>query len=498
MRSRTTTATLTLACWLLGAAQLCQSASAPSAATPASKQLSAAINAILAAPPLAGGTDGVMVADVRTGKILYARNPDTLLIPASNRKLFTAAAALALLGPNFTETTTILADAKPNASGTISGNLYLRGGGDPLLTDEDIDKMAAGLAAQGVKKVTGYVAADESLFLPGEQGDVWGDGWQADSLLDYYAPEISALEVDEGFCTIAVHGGSKLGAPTTITVSPQTSYYTVENNCITGTATSPYGVTYFRQLNSASIQLVGSVAINASPDPTDDDTDGRVTLPKPALLAATLLLEALQRRGIAVGIRSAALGVTPPGAIPLASHTSVPLSDLLGLMLKPSDNLVAECLTRLEAVRQGKLGSYDNGAAAENKYFATLGLGPTTHRFVDASGVSRINLVTSRAEMTLLLDEARRPDFATFYNAMSVAGIDGTAKNRMRGTLAAGGNAHVKTGTVRTCRSFSGYVHDRSGRLLAFVILMNNHLIPARALGAYQDKIVEYLAAIQS
>ncbi len=485
-------------CLLISAVYATQIPAAQAAGFSGDKQLPAALNAILAAPPLVGGTDGVMVADTRTGKILYAHNPDTLLIPASNRKLFTAAAALALLGPRFTETTTVLAAAKPDSRGYIDGDLYLRGGGDPLLSDADLDQLAATLAANGIKGMDGSIIVDESLFQPGEENDVWGDGWQADSLLDYYAPEISALEVDEGICTIALHGGAKPGDPTTFTASPDSDYYTVNDQAVTGTPNSAVVINRYRPLNSTQITLTGSVPAGASPDPTSDDTDGRITLPQLPLYAAALLTKSLLRYGIIRGSRAPETGVTPPNAVVLATHTSVPLSKLLGLMLKPSDNLVAECLTRLEAVHQGKPGSYDNGAAAEDKYFATLGLGPSTHRFVDGSGVSRINLVTPRAELTLLLDVAKRSDFATFYNAMSVAGIDGTAKNRMRGTLAAGGNAHVKTGTVRTCRSFSGYVHDHSGRLLAFVILMNNHLIPARAMGAYQDKIVEHLANMKN
>ncbi len=246
-------------------------------------------------------------------------------------------------------------------------------------------------------------------------------------------------------------------------------------------------------MDDTHVTLTGSIPVGQTPDPNNDDTDGRVTVPKPPLFAATILTEHLTTHGIQVN-GSPSMGSTPPGADVLASHSSVPMNVMLAKMLKPSDNLIAEMLVRLEAAKPGHPGSNSEGRDIEDKFFASIGIGPDTHHFVDGSGVSRIDYVKPSAIMTLLLYEASQPNFSTFYDAMSIVGVDGTADTRMKGTLAAG-NAHVKTGTVRNCRSLSGYVTTKGGKLMAFVILMNNHLMPARAMGAVQDKIVERIAS---
>jgi D-alanyl-D-alanine carboxypeptidase/D-alanyl-D-alanine-endopeptidase (penicillin-binding protein 4) len=456
-------------------------------ASPSSADLSRDLSRILSAPELAGGIDGVMAADVGSGRILYARNLDILMMPASNRKLFTAAAALALLGPDKREETDVLAAAKPDSDGTITGDLVLRGGGDPLVSVDDLDLLAKSLAGQGVKHVTGGVVADSSYFT----GWPWGDGWQVDSLLAYYAPEISALEVDEGIATIALHGGAKLGDPTTFEAAPQTGYFSVDDRAVTGATGSTTEIDIDRPISGNDIVITGSIPVGASPDPTDDNTDGRITIHDPALYAATVFAEHCKEHGIAIdGLTRD--GVAPSGAALLAVNESVEMRSMLAKMLKPSDNLIAECLTRLESAVSGGPGTYADGSRIEDKYFATIGIGPRDHLFADGSGVSRCDFVKPSALMKLLLALAKQPDFSIVYNAMSIVGVDGTAAGRMIGTPVAG-NAHVKTGTIRNCRSFSGYVTDRSGHMLAFVILMNNHLATARQLGLIQDKIVERL-----
>jgi serine-type D-Ala-D-Ala carboxypeptidase/endopeptidase (penicillin-binding protein 4) len=454
---------------------------------PASANLSRDLNRILADPSLSDGIDGVVVADVDSSRILFAHNPNTLLVPASNRKLFTATAALALLGPDRVEKTDVLASIAPDSNGTIAGDLILRGGGDPLLSVDDLDRMAADLAAKGVKHVTGGVIADSSLF----SGWPWGDGWQADTLLSYYSPEISALEVNEGIASVALHGGAKAGDPTTFDADPQTSYFTVENHAVTGASGSPVEIDIDRSQTGTHLVVTGSIPVGQSPDPNNDDTDGRVTMPAPALFAATIFAEHCRMHGITID-RASRDGVTPVGAIVLTSNSSLPMSAMLAKMLKPSDNLIAETLTRLESTDTGGPGTYADASAAEDKFFATIGIGPGTHIFADGSGESRVDFVKPAAEMKLLLYLAHRPDFHTIYDAMSIVGVDGTAATRMIGTAVAG-NAHVKTGTVRNCRSFSGYVTDSGGKVLAFVILMNNHMISAHAMGLIQDKIVERL-----
>jgi len=146
--------------------------------------LTPALDRILDVPALKGGITGAIVCRVDTGQVLYARDPDTRLIPASNRKLFTSAAALEVLGDGFQIHTALLADAKPDAAGTLRGSLYLRGGGDGLLSPADLDALAQKLAASGVKQVAGNIVGDGGLFTDGP----YGFGWEWDDFSDEEFP----------------------------------------------------------------------------------------------------------------------------------------------------------------------------------------------------------------------------------------------------------------------------------------------------------------------
>ena len=167
------------------------------------------LNKILASPTLAGGITGAIVCRADTGAVIYAHDADLRLLPASNRKLFTAASALSLLGPYFHSRTDVLAASKPDAAGVVLGPLYLRGGGDGLLSPADLDTLAASLAEAGVKEVDGDVAGDGSRFT----GPPYGFGWEWDDFSDEEFPQVSGLEVNEGVLAVHIAAGNTPGDP---------------------------------------------------------------------------------------------------------------------------------------------------------------------------------------------------------------------------------------------------------------------------------------------
>lgn len=455
----------------------------PKGAHPQSS-LSEDIGTILHTTVLQGGLDGVVIHDLTSGKTLFEDNPDLRLMPASNRKLFTGATALAVLGPRRRFTTRVLATGPIDSDGTLNGDLILRGGGDPLLTAANLGDLASQVAAK-IKKFSGKVIADSSLF----NGEIYGEGWGVDYLSDDYAPQIYALEVAEGIETITLHGGMRAGDPATYTEDPATDYVHIENHCTTGQPGRPSSFKVLREFNSPVVIITGTVPPGATTRPQD----GTVTIDNPPLYAARVFEEKLKDAHIDFSDQPPAAGTTPPTAIPVANLDSLPLSTLLARMNKPSDNLIAESFIRHLAASPEHPGGFAQGHAVEEKFLVSHGISAADHAFADGSGVTRLNLVTARAVVTLLTVMSRRSDFPIFYNSLSIAGVDGTAQHRMIGTPAAG-NAHVKTGTVRFCRALSGYVRDRRSHLIAFSILLNNCLAPAKTLGSLQDKIVERLA----
>ena len=440
--------------------------------------LTPVLDKILDAPALKGGVTGAMVCRVSDGKVLYAHDADLRLMPASNRKLFTSAAALELLGPDFRVHTDILAAVGHDATGTIRGNVYLRGGGDGLLSPADLDMMAGTLAAAGVKRISGGVVGDGTRFA----GGPYGFGWEWDDFSDEEFPQISGLEVNEGVLAVHAAPGQAPGDSVTVTVDPPTDYVPLVISAETGAKDAVNTCTASRPWNKNEFVVAGVLPIGQT-------LTLKLPVQNPALLAANLLKAALVRHGIAVtGLASN--GPAPPNAALLASHPSLPLSEYMVRMNKPSDNLLAETLVR----EQDSTGTYDAGHARETPFFRSLGIDTETIALVDGCGISRRDYVTARSVSQLLLGMHPKKDWPLYYASLPIAGVDGTLRSRMIGTPAQS-NVHAKTGTLSQVRALSGYVTGRSGQLYVFSLLMNNFPGNARSAGAVQDQFAEYLAA---
>jgi len=439
------------------------------------------IKSFLGDPVFSGSISGLMIVDTKDGSVFCAKNENTRLIPASNRKLFTSAAALEILGDNYTIPTFIYADANPNASGVIVGNLYIKGEGDALLSTDDLSKFVAHLKSLGVKEISGNVVGDSSYFTDGP----YPDGWSVDYLTDDYAPQISALELNEGVIGVTVTPGAASSETPSVVLSPATDYIPVVNTSTTVGADGTTNVDIERPYNKNEVDVSGTVKAG------DVVPSTNVTVDNPALYCTTVLAQYLSAAGIKVDGK-AILGTTPTTASKLDEHDSVPMSDYIRLMNKPSDNLQAECLVRILGAVKGAGGSFEAGSVVENAFYATCGINPDELIFADGSGVTRLDQVSAKAVVKLLVAMAAKPDFQAYYSSLPIAGVDGTLKHRMVGTLAAG-NVHAKTGTVRYCHTLSGYVTDKAGHLLAFSILNNNFICTDDQVNQIQDKIMNKL-----
>lgn len=246
-----------------------------------------------------------------------------------------------------------------------------------------------------------------------------------------------------------------------------------------------------------------------------------VTVEDPARFTTTLFLQALRRAGVAIG-NSHILPVSGSitSATVIAEHRSPTLSELLARMNKPSDNLMAECLLKAVGAfgqipltgttptatntsstneiprtvpRIGTSGGSGTGAQVARKAFLAAGFQPNGVSQADGSGLSRLDYVSPRNLVRLLKVAQTRPYWPAFYASLPIAGVDGTLRNRLKGTIAQN-NCRAKTGTLSHVSSLTGYVTDRNGDLLAFAILINNNLSPSRTSTRTQDSIVQILA----
>ena len=440
------------------------------AAVPASvADLSRDIDAILADPRMEGSQAGVLVRDADTDEVLYARNTDSRLLPASNNKLFTSAAALEVLGPDYTFTTRAVSDARQDGS-ALKGDLYLVGGGDPTALASDYDTLAKQIADAGVRRVTGKLIADDTFF----DAERLGTDWANDDEPYYYAAQISALTVspdtdyDAGTVIVRVKGGATGAAPQ-VTVIPETSHVQIDNRAVTGSSTN---LSVVREHGNNTIVVSGTIASGAT-------VSRWSSVWEPTGYAADVFRRALARHGVEVAGKTIT-GAAPNGAKQLAGHESMPLSRLLIPFMKLSNNGHAEVLTKAMGRKAYGEGSWSAGLRAGREALAALGPNMATMRMVDGSGLSRRDLTTPGHLGALLASAQDEPWFEVWHDSLPIAGnadrmVGGTLRSRMRGTPAEN-NVHAKTGSLTAVTSLSGYVASADGERLIFSIVLNNYL----------------------
>ncbi|HSE10251.1 MAG TPA: D-alanyl-D-alanine carboxypeptidase/D-alanyl-D-alanine-endopeptidase [Nocardioidaceae bacterium] len=441
--------------------------------------LSAAIDSLLDDPRLDGTSVAVQVRDANTGEVLYGREADQRMLPASNLKLLSSAAAVDGLGRDHRFTTSVLATEAVHG-GTLTSDLYLRGGGDPTTLAEDYRALAADLAASGLTRVTGNLVADDSYF-----DDVpLGTGWSWDDEPYYYSAPISALTVapdtdyDSGTVIVRVTPG-EAGEPAQVTMQPETDVLDVVNEATTGAAGTTRTLSVERQHASDTVVVSGSIPADSSP------RNNWVAVPDPTAYAADVFARALKAEAIKL-VGDVREGRTPEGATVLAGHDSMTVGELLTPYMKLSNNMHAETLVKALGAEAKGAGTWGAGLAAVREHLAAEGLDVADTRIVDGSGLSRMDLVRAQDITDLLIASRDEPWFDTWYESLPIAGnpdrfTGGTLRSRMRNTPAAD-NLHGKTGSLTGVTALSGYVSNADGRELVFAMISNNYINSPRSL----------------
>ncbi|MEV0223971.1 D-alanyl-D-alanine carboxypeptidase/D-alanyl-D-alanine-endopeptidase [Streptomyces sp. NPDC050704] len=476
---------------VIGIAAAGLSWSAPAGADSDNSGLPEAIDTILGDSRMEGGVASVVVADAASGDVLYQRQPTTRLMPASNTKLPTSAAAMEILGPDHTFTTDVLATGSRKGS-VLNGDLYLRGTGDPTALAKDYDGLAADLAASGVTRVNGRLLADDTRF----DSVRLGRSWAADDESAYYSAQISALSVapdtdyDTGSVIVEVAPGSAAGEKPVVTVTPKTKYVDIDVRATTVAAGGADDLTVEREHGTNTITVSGTTPVGGS------GAKEWVAVWEPTGYAAAVFRDALAAHGVKVTGPTRLGRGTPDSARRLASHDSMPLKDLLIPFMKLSNNMHAEVLTKAMGYKVSGSGTWGAGLAAVSGYLKGVGVDTGKLRQADGSGLSRMNNIPAGQFTKLLLAVRGEPWYADWYRSLPVACgpdrfVGGTLRTRMCGTPAAL-NARAKTGSLTGASGLSGYVTDAGGRELVYSIVLNNYL--ASSVKPLEDAIVVTLA----
>jgi D-alanyl-D-alanine carboxypeptidase/D-alanyl-D-alanine-endopeptidase (penicillin-binding protein 4) len=464
-------------------------------AVKAARPLSARLNTVLARSPLLKRSVlGIHVVQLDTGKVLYTRNAGRMFVPASNMKLVTTAAALTRLGPEHRFRTEIIAEP--------SGDLVLRGAGDPTMSartypymkdapDRDpmwaIDDLADQAIAAGLTSVDGDIVGDDTAYPWAPYAPSWT---QEDSINEDGAP-VSALTFNDNIVSIHVRAGESPGDLAELDLSPSFEYFFIDNR-VTTIARGRQRVRAYRRPGSNQLMLWGSVLVGRQ-------TTVLASVDDPALYAAHALYEALVRRGIPIRGKPVARHVygeepPPPGAGKvLAVRVSPPMTEILQVVNKVSQNLHAELLLR----EIGRVNRHEGTREAGIEELASM-IDPWVedkedYRFEDGSGLSRNALLTPHTVTNLLGAMYATPPGETYardvwVSTLPVGGEDGTLSSRLC-CVSDAHNIHAKTGTLARSVALSGYADSKTHGMLAFSIIVNNFYATGNAVRAWVDKM---------
>jgi serine-type D-Ala-D-Ala carboxypeptidase/endopeptidase (penicillin-binding protein 4) len=505
------------------------------------KDLTKEITAILEQPPLNHAHWGVDVVDLETGKALYSQNSDQLFLPASNAKLFTTAAALAIAGPDYHFRTTVETEGKIDANGRLLGDLVIFGRGDPNISGrvlpfalktqrlpphtQILEEMADQVARNGLKIVDGDLIGDDTFYA----FERYGEGWAWDDLQWIDGAPVSALTFNDNVVFVNVLPGEHPGDKAVVTVEPETTYYELDNRVVTSSVGVPKRVGIHRDPGSKKIVLWGSLPLS------DSGMKEPMSIEDPAEFVAQLFRTMLERRGITIRGKTRARhgedaqffdqqiphpptaavvppvvnsavtnsAVTPPQEPDLnpastnkilAEHFSGPLLDDIRVTNKVSENLHAELALRLAGKLRGYGGSFEGGVAAVKQFLLQAGLKEDEFTFLDGSGLSRRDLVTPAATVQLLIYASRQPWGPEFEESLPVSGVDGSLSERFQKTPAVG-QIHAKTGSLSHVNALSGYGQTQDGKQFVFSIFCNNHNLPASKVLGAMDAVVKLLVS---
>lgn len=458
----------------------------------AQPSLTSELHSVLSARPHPDTRVGAFVVDLATEKAVFAENADRPLVPASGMKVFTMSLALTELGPNFAFETLLASDGH---------SLYVIGDGDPAFGDgrlhrersetivADFERWAAALLEGGMTTFPGDLVIDESVF----DEDWVQPSWEESDLDNWYAAPVGGLNFNDNCVDITLDPSKSVGSPVLATVQPETSLVKIVNKCRSGGNGEPI-------LHHAHDTLEYRISGRCN----KRWQFGSVSFPDPGLLFADSLRTTLKSRGIAIGgtirrERQRLEDGTIPASLVVVGRRTTPLTDVLRRAGKNSQNLFAECLLKRSgyewAKRRGVAdpqGSWKLGQQAVKALVTRAGIDVRGLVIADGSGLSRENTCTARQLVQLLAWTHRQPFASLLIDNLSVAGVDGSLRNRLKDIP---GRVYAKTGTMRGVRALVGYVNGGNGPRYAFAVIFNKYKGPSTPYKEIQDRFCRILVA---
>ncbi|MEP6945737.1 MAG: D-alanyl-D-alanine carboxypeptidase/D-alanyl-D-alanine-endopeptidase [Acidobacteriota bacterium] len=461
----------------------------------------------LFAPEVRRGRVGVKIVSLNSGKVIFENDSEKYFMPASNMKNFTVATAMERLTPDFRFRTNVFAAAPVDPSGVVSGSITIKGSGDISISNAfdpafpkqidpfwGIDRLVEQIVAAGVKKITGDIIGDETYF----QGPAIPTTWEWDDLQTFDGTEISALPLNDNAIDVSVIPGSA-GNQCIVRVSPANQVVRTVNKCRTSSAGTTSSLNIVKALDQNVIEISGSIPAGGK------ETISSIALTRPAELFVELLKQRLEAKGVTVVGRARLIEpangifVSPNGSsgkVRIAGLESPPFAVIAQKTMKPSQNMYTETIlwTLGEEVGRKAGASGDSsqiGLAVVKGFLKEIGIPDDAIVQHDGSGLSRHDLITPAAVTALYTYMAKQSKFAQAWrDSLSIGGVDGTLRNRFKGTLAAG-NFRGKTGTIDQVSALSGYMTTAGGEPVVLSIVVNDVPIPKMRTSLIDSIVVD-------
>lgn len=414
---------------------------------------------------------GAIVIDLTSGDTLYRRNAGQLFIPASNMKLFSEAAALMLLGPDYRFKNQLSISAGKVQQGILQSNVAIQLSGDPSFNRNNLKNLLTSLKKWNINSIQGNILIDSSLA----KIDSYPPGWlTADLSYSYGAPNAPVI-IDANRLTITVNPGAHIGDPALVELDDGGDTIALNNQAITKANAKGCGISFNLDENN-HLTVRGCLGIGQWA------IQQRIAIKNPLMYAQKLIRSQLAQANIVLN-GQVQLGKTPPGSLLIATEYSKPLSQLMADTLKPSDNLYADSLYlhTAEKLNGAPVNWPDAEILVKNFLEAQTGIDFKNAVFTDGSGLSRYSLVTPEQTISLLKFLYQRfPLSYEYISALPVSGRDGTLQKRFRIPMQQG-FIRAKTGTMTGINSLSGYLYAANGHTLAFAIYINKQ--PGKSSG---------------
>lgn len=428
---------------------------------------------------------GIQIVDVESGRVAAERNPHMPLAPASNMKIFTTAAAIDLLDRDFQVTTPVYVRGDIDPAGTLQGDVKIVGRGDPTIGGRFHDgqatavlqEWASDLKRAGIKTIRGDLVFEYGYF----DTEYIHPTWPVDQLVNWYEAPIASLSMQEGCVAVRVLP-SRAGKRCVVQLEPPTGYVKVENSCTTGRGL-PF-VTRHRGTNTVIVR--GGVPARSG------SSEIFVTVENPIHYFAAVTAETFARSGIRV---EGQLQIVPRDPRPdwrLVTQHSTPLSVIVYVINKKSQNHYAEQLLKILGAEKGSGGSWAGGNRVVADW-AVKEAGVPAGEFspVDGSGMSRNNRATANAFIQVLRHMWSSPGRQDFVSSMPYSGDpDSKFGNRLRQAPYAR-QVYAKTGYIGGVVGLSGYVHAKSGKVYAFSFLFNRYRVGVYSIYRLQDAMLK-------